>query len=175
MHLVAFDIGVKNFAMAWIHQQENTRNVRHMSLVDLTTGSNRTRWAVYRRLIHHLERFDAVFSEHRPVVLIEQQMASKHRSNIQALRLSQHLLAYFLHRHPSLEVVEYAPRFKTNVFSFSDTSYRGRKKWAVEKTKAFLEDDPVAMDWFDQFRKQDDVADCILMCAAYLQQHGSCA
>lgn len=180
--VVAFDIGTRNFAMAWLQLQDGAKGpvVRHMSLVDLAGaagGRPRESWALYRELIRHLESFDTIFLGHRPVILIEQQMATKHRSNIQALRLSQHVLAFFLHRHPALRVIEYSPRHKTrSVSTGSDAvrmSYRERKQWAVGQCTTFMQDDPVATDWFTSFPKKDDVADCILMCHTFLRPPSS--
>jgi len=172
MDIVAFDIGTRNFAMAWVRDcPETGQIVRYISLIDLTekTSVPSKGWGVYRRLISHLESMDWIFREYRPLVLIEQQMSSRHKSNIQALRLSQHVLAYFLIRYPSLTIVEYSPRLKTNVFGYHEKSYKRRKQWAVDKIARFIENDPVTTDWFQQFRKKDDIADCILMCLAYLE------
>lgn len=176
-HVVAFDIGIRNLAMAWVEASpggDAPPTLRHMTLVDLTqrssSGSHHgmRSWRLYRELIVFLESLDWIFARYHPCVLIEQQMASRHRANIQALRLSQHVLAYFLHRHPRLQVVEYSAKHKTRVFGFQDPCYRKRKIWAVEKACEILQEDPVALDWFNQFHKKDDVADCIVMCLSYL-------
>lgn len=176
-HVVAFDIGVRNLAMAWLEAAPTgirPPTLRHMTLVDLTQrssnrgGNGMRSWRLYRELIVFLESLDWIFAGHRPCVLIEQQMATRHRANIQALRLSQHVLAYFLHRHPRLQVVEYSAKHKTRVFGFQDACYRKRKLWAVQKASETLQDDPVALDWFNQFQKKDDLADCIVMCLSYL-------
>lgn len=173
-NIVAFDIGTRNFAMAWVRVHANgEKSVQYISLIDLVGQSNHckrsvTGLGVYRSLMDHMKSMDWIFSDYKPLVLVEQQMSSRHRSNIQALRLSQHVLAYFLLCHPDLKIIEYSPRLKTNVFGYHEKSYKGRKKWAIDKITNFIENDPVATDWFQQFKKKDDIADCVLMCLAYL-------
>ena len=220
-HVLALDMGIKNFALGWVEFSEFlerasdpsvpsteptslTRetiswNVRRMNNINLeefcethrhvlrdritnrklerARGSLGTGmitqtvagipWAIYRSVIMVLDEWKEDLEKYSPVVLIEQQMSGKHKANIKSLRLSQHVLSYFLNRHPTLTVVEYSSRMKTEGVKFG--SYSERKKWAVERVmKGFdHENDPVAKDWLMQWKKKDDVADCILMCLSY--------
>jgi len=203
--IMAFDIGIKNFAVACIEVVSETnwmlRFVNNTNLdeyAETVLGSMKetgpppassssqqqtsvrgglvmqqksgVSWAVYRALILHLEStLKPLLVEYRPIILIEQQMSSKHKSNIKALRLSQHLLAYFLNRYPSLRVVEFSSKHKTRSHSGEKMTYSQRKKWAVEKVLLKLEEqgDEVGKEWILQWKKQDDVADCVLMCLVY--------
>ena len=213
-HVLAFDMGIKNFAMAWVEIVPNKENeigdvswnvrrmnninledfcethrndlrceITHHNELDPQTKTERARgslgtgmitqtvsgipWAVYRSVIMVLDEWKEDIRGLRPVVLIEQQMSGKHKANIKSLRLSQHVLSYFLNRYPSLTVVEFSSRIKTEGVKFG--SYSERKKWAVERVMTGFdhENDPVAKDWLMQWKKKDDVADCILMCLSY--------
>jgi len=198
MLVMAFDIGIKNFAVACIEVLEPTswtlRFMDNTSLEDVVQerkeelrqqrgapvrgavsavhGGVRmqtmegVQWAVYRALILHLDTMSG-WLEQSPTILIEQQMSSKHKSNIKALRLSQHLLAYLLIKYPSLNIVEFSPRHKTQ--KVQKMTYSQRKKWAVDKVLQQLEaqGDEVGKDWMMQWKKRDDVADCVLMCLVH--------
>ena len=220
-HVLALDMGIKNFALGWVEFTDIVErasgpsippaqptsltaetiswNVRRMNNINLEefcethrhalrdriTNHNLERakgslgtgmitqtlsgipWAIYRSVIMVLDEWKEDLKGLRPVVLIEQQMSGKHKANIKSLRLSQHVLSYFLNRHPSLTVVEFSSRIKTEGVKFG--SYSERKKWAVERVMRGFdhENDPVAKDWLMQWKKKDDVADCILMCLSY--------
>lgn len=190
--VMACDIGVKNLAIVFMSFPHDSRrfcqgDVRHLSVVDLGGGGGKKQvvtdeWKIYRNLIHHLTSFDEFFTHHSPYILIEQQMSTKHRTNVQALRLAQHVLAFFLHHHPTLRVIEYPPRKKfqslCHIFPFTyhnkkrltlSQQYRERKVWSVTSAQSWLEErhDPVVMDWYNQYSKKDDICDCILMCLAF--------
>lgn len=203
MLVMAFDIGIKNFAVACVEVHQDparTWSLRFMDnsnledvvqdrvgelreqrgavpavrgAVSAVRGGVRmqtmegVQWAVYRALILHLDTMSRWF-EQSPTILIEQQMSSKHKSNIKALRLSQHLLAYLLIRYPSLNIVEFSPRHKTQKTGVKMT-YSQRKKYAVDTVVQQLEvqGDEVGKEWMMQWKKRDDVADCILMCLVH--------
>lgn len=159
--VVAIDIGTVNFALAWI---KDNGEVGFMDICDLTgKGANGS----FRNLITYLRSLDWIFINHKPDIIIEKQMQSKHRTNIKALKMSQHVLAFFLNCHPGLTVREFASTQKSR-FIGQGLTYSGRKKAAVVETIRWLETDPVSLDWFMSLSKKDDVADCILMCRCWL-------
>lgn len=158
--VVAIDVGTVNFAIAWLRDDGRGRpEVGYMSVCDLTgRGAN----GCFRNLISHLRSIEWIFVEHRPHIIIEKQMQSKHRTNVKALKMSQHVLAFFLNRHPDLVVREYPSTQKSRYIGHGLT-YTQRKREAVRVVSEWLADDPVGLDWFQALPKKDDVADCILM------------
>jgi len=76
--------------------------------------------------------------------------------------------AFFLMEHSFVHVIEYASYHKTKKFGVHGLSKPERKKWSVHHVlECLLKDDPVAMDWLDQFSKKDDICDCILMIESF--------
>jgi len=160
MRVVAFDMGIKNFAFAQvdIDSGEEWGNVRCVDVHDFS-GDGRN---IHRMLIVHLDRYEHLWRT-TDVVLIEQQL---NRHNIQAARLACHVAAYFFHRFPLLPVHDYPNTYKTRFLKAPRTlDHPGRKRFAVDAVlNHYQETDPVLHDWLSSgFKKLDDVADCILM------------
>ena len=97
------------------------------------------------------------------VILIEQQMSTRSSYNIKAIKVSQHIYAFFLSHYPDKQVREYQPHLKTSVFQVRFNRTYDRKQWSIQQVTSFLESDPVALDWFQCYTKKDDIADSILM------------
>lgn len=152
MIVVAFDIGVKNFAFAIMEDD----NVMYLDVHDLRDGNP------YHNLITYMKQFDHLWKK-VDVILIEQQL---NRMNIQATKLACHLYAFFLHRHPDTCLFEYPSIYKTKYtdFSHKSSSHKERKQHAIQHVLGeFQEKDPVLFQWISSFRKKDDICDCILM------------
>jgi hypothetical protein len=159
MRIAAFDIGWRN--LAWCVAETDDTSLRAMNLVDL--GDSDT----YRRLHRILDDHAGIWAA-CDTILVEQQMSTGRVCNIRAIKISQHVLAYFMIRFPEKKIMEYSPRHKTEGFGQKKMMKKtDRKKWAVAKTMELLRDDPVALDWLDAFPKKDDVCDCFLMTVVY--------
>lgn len=166
--VVAFDMGVKNFAFAQMeisnHHHDGEPCFGHVLSIDSynlsADGGN-----IFRELISYLDSHSEKW-EMTDVVLIEQQM---NMLNISASRLACHVAAYFYHRFPSLYVSEYPSTIKTQCLGADKRlNHKGRKKFAIDTILShYKETDPVLIDWISSLRKRDDVADCILMCATF--------
>jgi hypothetical protein len=107
------------------------------------------------------------------VFLVEQQMSyGRHKSNIQALRLAQHTLTYFLTIYgPFRTIKEFASTHKTRVLGCpreQRKTHKQRKQFAIELASQILDrrQDPL-YDTFCQLPKRDDVSDCLLMIQAF--------
>jgi hypothetical protein len=164
MRIVAFDMGVKNFAyaVADIPPGGGWGHVVSVDVHDLRGGSP------YQNLIAYLEKNDPLWGS-ADVVLVEQQL---NRMNIQATKLACHVHAYFLHRHPHKPFYEYPSLYKTKYTHFTtpSSSHRQRKEHAVLHVLGHYEEtDPVLAAWVASFPKKDDICDCILMCNTFLQ------
>lgn len=187
--VVGVDIGIKNFAFAVVQLSDlsgrdpgnvSTANVyEHFELVhyeniDLEGASGRKCTAIkandmntiFLRLYEVLRGFEAIWGQCDAFV-IEQQMQYRHASNIKALKLSQHVLAYFLMHYPHIPTVEYPAYHKTSVWKAPPKLKKHeRKKWSIEKVRVMFSQKG-SVDILDDLRKKDDVCDCILMVLAY--------
>ena len=182
MRVVAFDMGQVNFAFcSGICAKEDINNIINIDnvTIDCMQLNNFMKEKVlspirlYEKVFEYLDRFDELWKK-TDVILIEQQYVQRHATNIKALKLSQHVLAYFLLKYQfstqgKKKIVEYAASNKTQFFQKKFTKKIDRKQWAIQKVHEQLtQTDPVALDWFQTFPKKDDVADCILMIWTFL-------
>lgn len=166
--VVAFDMGVKNFAFAQMEipsdHHDGAPCFGHVLSIDSynlsADGGN-----IFRELISYLDRHSEKW-EQTDIVLIEQQM---NMLNIHASRLACHVAAYFYHRFPSLYVADYPSTYKTRCLDADKRlNHKGRKQFAIDTILShYKEKDPVLFDWIFSLRKRDDVADCVLMCATF--------
>ena len=101
-NMTIIDSGVQKDVMEYM-------NVLHFDVQDM---SGHTMTHVYRKIHDYLRQQNKIW-EKTDVVLIEQQMSARHRCNIKALKISQHIFAFFLLEHPSIRVIEYMAKYKT--------------------------------------------------------------
>jgi hypothetical protein len=182
MRVVAFDMGQVNFAFSsGICTAENKNSINFINnvMIDCMQLNNFMKEKVlspirlYEKVFEYLDQFDELWKK-TDVILIEQQYVQRHATNIKALKLSQHVLAYFLIKYQfstqgKKKIVEYAASNKTQYFQQKFAKKIDRKQWAIQKVHEQLsQTDPVAFDWFQTFPKKDDVADCILMIWTFL-------
>lgn len=113
------------------------------------------------------------------VFLIEQQMAYGHnKSNIQALRLAQHTMSYFLTIYgPFRQVQEFSSTHKTRILGCPRTerrTHKARKIFSVQLTSRILaqRNDPLHPT-LQTLSKRDDISDCVLMIQAHKALVGS--
>lgn len=103
------------------------------------------------------------------VVLIEQQMQFHNNNNIKAIKIAQHIYSHFLIKYPTKIVIEYPAYHKTQVFGAPlKLKKPERKKWAVHFIENIL--NKYSKISLNNYKKKDDVSDCILMCLAYTVQ-----
>jgi len=163
MRVVAFDMGIRNFAFAImdIDEANGWGYVRYIDTHDLMGDGG----DIHRMLIVYLDRYFEWWRT-TDVVLIEQQLKLH---NFQAARLACHVAAYFYHRLPSLPVHDYPSTYKTRYFgAIRSLDHKGRKRFAVDTVLVHYKDsDPVLCEWLSSFPKKDDIADCILMAATF--------
>jgi Poxvirus A22 protein len=161
MLLMAFDIGVHHFA--WVKMRcvpDEASEVVAMDCHDFGHGLKTV--DLYAHVLEYLRSLEY---EGVDTVLIEQQM---NRMNIVATKMAVFVHAFFLMEHSSVHVIEYPSYHKTKKFGVHGLSKPERKKWSVHHVSEYLlKDDPVAMDWLDQFSKKDDICDCILMIESF--------
>lgn len=163
INIVAFDIGIKNFAFAStiITPIEDWGYVQNIGINDLTSGEYKN---IYKNLVSYLNNFITLW-ENTDIFLIEQQL---NMMNIQATKIACHVYAYFIHFFPSKIIYEYPSTYKTKYFAFFSPLHRDRKRFAIATVlEHYKENDPVLYDWIKNLPKQDDVCDCILMCITF--------
>lgn len=137
--------------------------IKSLSNIDLTSKKNTD---VYRTL-HSVLQSNIEMFRTIDTILVEQQMSARHNTNVQALKISQHVLAFFYIHFPEKEILEFQSFYKTMVFGCFENKKNDRKKFAVTKASEICTTDPVALDMFGSFTKKDDISDCLLMCVAF--------
>ena len=174
MWLASFDIGMKNFAFVILNiKNENGMNeeipdfdVVHFENLDIT--NNKKEYEI-RNLIDVLDSYKTLWDDCK-VFLVEQQMQSRHATNIKALKISQHVLTYFtIHYKNTKEIIEYKSYYKTQVFNAPKMNKPQRKKWSVEKVREILKKKSQE-DLLKGIKKTDDISDTILQLLAYVIQ-----
>jgi Poxvirus A22 protein len=174
MIVAAIDIGSKNFAFSVEEydptQVPATKNLEetyrsgkllYCEKKDLSNGN------VYLNLTLYLNTFRDVWRR-TSVILIEKQM----RRNTKALCLAQHCMSYFMTLFGPFKIlIDFPSQHKTRLLGcpMSDRrKKRDRKRFAEKEALRVLtvRHDPL-LDTFNKFKKQDDVADTILMIQAY--------
>lgn len=157
--VLAFDIGYHHFAWAKVRYAQEYPQVISIDCHDFASSHLAT---IYPMLVRYL---DSINMKEVDTVLVEHQM---NRMNIKATKISVFVYAFFLIRYPGLHVIEYSSVHKTRVFGQKDLTKSERKKWGIHYVQTQVcKDDPVLLDWLDQFSKQDDICDCILMILSY--------
>jgi len=192
MIIVAFDIGFKNLAWSSVSYRNNPQLLNVSSIIDDTVENSiveqmnilnfdifdatanvetnsKNMMEIYKKIHAYLDSLEYVWSS-VDVFLIEQQMSTGKIYNVKALKISQHILAYFMIRHPSKKILEFGANYKTACFGVAFRKKKERKDWSIEKVSQLIEQDPVIQDYMDTFKKKDDVCDCILMTFVYFFQ-----
>jgi len=101
-------------------------------------------------------------------VLIEQQMNFKNKQNSMALKLGQHCYSYFIFIHFKHQtIVEFPAYHKTKVLgAVKKLTKPQRKKWAIQIATTILTERG-ELDVLKEYKKKDDISDCILQLQAY--------
>jgi hypothetical protein len=193
MWFVAFDIGIKNLAfvvldipvedgvLSYSTATSTFRIIEFQltSLIDeeedkMHAKQSRVSTKVLLAMYEYLNAFHLLW-ENCSVILIEQQMQFKNQNNIQALKLAQHVISFFIQNYPTKNIIEYPAYHKTQLLGAPKkmTKY-ARKKWATQTVKDILssrvdEKDEMMIN-FLKLKKQDDISDCFLMIFSYCAQ-----
>jgi len=103
--------------------------------------------------------------------IIEQQMQFKNNNNIKALKIAQHIYSYFLLHYPTKHIQEYCAYYKTQILGApSKLKKNERKKWAISTVQTILQFKNMS-DILNEYKKKDDISDCILMAISFYYQH----
>jgi hypothetical protein len=171
MNIIAFDIGIKNLAWAFLsfdsHSKDDDSKIKSF---DLYNPFDSNIHQMYMNVHNYLKSLMNVWKD-IDIILIEQQMSTKYIHNIKAIKISQHIYAFFIIHFPNKIIQEFKPSLKTSYFNVKFEKKIDRKKWAVSKTQQIYHLDPVFLDLLDCYPKKDDICDCILMCIVYYNIH----
>lgn len=181
MRVCAFDLGVKNFAVAIESfdrtklngQQDDVYMEGKIEFVDkqelsaakggkITTKVLKTLNDYIKTLLPQLQTCD--------VILIEKQFKCRGVQNAACIHLEHHLngILMWALSHTKTKIEVYASRHKTKAFESQKMTKIERKKWTVEETTKLLlsREDYDTLDIFNK-KKKDDMADVIMMIQAY--------
>lgn len=173
MKLIAFDIGVHNFAFMKINTIGQNWNIININSHDFCKDKkmkeikfDKDFWLMF----HNFLNSNSSIFEDCDVILIEKQMGYGKNINYKAIQLGSQLFAHFILKFPSKNIIEYSAVNKTLMFDKKFTKKIDRKKWAVEYFQHLLKDDEITLEWLQTFKKKDDICDCGLMILSYLKK-----
>lgn len=199
MRIAAFDMGTKNFAFCVEEFDIASAELHNLKKVVFTADGiptdeskptlekiyqsgkvitcqkiDLTATNIYLFLTQILNKFNDIWDS-VDIFLIEQQMAyGNHKSNIQALRLAQHCLSYFYTIYGNFKrIEEFSSNHKTRVLGCPHSmrkKHNTRKKFAVELATEILSNRG-ENGVLSQYKKKDDIADCVLMIQAFKCLH----
>lgn len=149
MKILSVDIGIKNFGMSVYC----TSVGRFTSFEVLRLGKVKDYVAAMRALTS-TEPFVSA-----DVILVENQMRQCMRTMATAIRC--------FHFDKTIRV---APQSIKKHFETCTRSHRSNKKAAVVQARQYLSDE--MLQRFDELKKKDDIADCILQTMWYLDKQG---
>lgn len=174
MIVVAIDIGSKNFAFSvedydpeQVPRNKNLNQTYKSGKLLLCEKKDLSGGNVFLNLTLYLNTFRDVWRR-ASVILIEKQM----RRNTKALCLGQHCMSYFMTLFGPFKIlIEFPSQHKTRLLGCPMAERRKKKdrKLFAEREALrvlTLRDDPL-LETFKAHKKQDDVADTILMIQAY--------
>ncbi len=194
MRLASFDIGFRNFAFAVeefdTEKLEEFKRQRTAPLLlqserpskleciiasgrtlmfhneDLAGEVNPNMDGVYRRLVEYLDDFQEVWGT-VDTFLIEQQMQTRFRPNIKALKISMHVYNYFLTHFPDARVVEYPAKNKSLALGAPPMKKPLLKKWTRDTAAYVFTEREDGESLYElavlSGAKVDDIADTVCM------------
>lgn len=167
-YILAIDIGMKNFAYAVVRMKEPLlwNEIRTCTTCIDIGHLHFEKYSVLYDFLRNVMKKHA--SHEFSVILIEQQYSSRHCSNIKALKIAQHVHAFFGICYPNQRVIEYPAYWKTRIFHapYKQTKYQ-RKQWAISTVQDIYATDDILCEWMTCLPKKDDVCDCILMALSF--------
>lgn len=181
MRICAFDLGVKNFAVAiesfdrakLTKSQDDVYMEGVIEFVDKQELSDAKGGKITTKVLKNLNKYIQSLIpklEKCDIILIEKQFKCRGVQNAACIHLEHHLNAILMWALASTKVkIEvYASRHKTKAFESNRMTKLERKKWTVEETTKLLlsREDYQTLDIFNK-KKKDDMADVIMMIQAY--------
>lgn len=185
VNIVAFDIGKINFAFVIYSCDESSNKIEDFyengkvvfyKNIDLTEGCKKSKYLdpkIYTNMYNELNKYVNYWNK-CDVILIEQQMSfGRNRYNTMALKLGQHCYSYFVFKYfnQPKKIIEFPAYHKTQVLNAPKKLTKPqRKKWSIDWAFHLLHrsSDYYYLHFFLEEKKKDDIADCLLMCVAYI-------
>lgn len=162
-YVIAIDVGIKNLGLCVFDML--TAKVIKWDNVSLVPGGRYTPALNVQYVLHFISEHKDVF-ENASAVIVERQM----RCNMRIIEAVFQTLYY-----DRCKVIN--PRCVKAHYKISMRNYRANKVAAVEWTKEFVRNNPNAFTngSLQSFncRKQDDLADALLLCLYYLDTYST--
>lgn len=182
MYIISFDIGIHNFSFSLIHfsQQSQKFDITYFENADLAPQQKinkdfRMSQSFFHRFHEYLKSKHHVFCI-ADICIIEKQLT---RRNIKASCLYTHLETHLIIFFSKLKIFPFSPNKKylpllfvhPDIDNHKKNTYRERKDWAVTICKDIMrkQNDDVALEWLDTYKKKDDICDTIISTFQYLR------
>jgi len=122
--------------------------------------SNDLDMATRKNIVDHLEKYIWLWNKCDGFIIEQQFFAkfnqkgsrgSKTQANIDAIKIAEGILVWFISMYPTKEVAYFSSTFKTQMLGAPPLKEKERKKWAIEKAKEIYtrRDDADAVKLYD--------------------------
>lgn len=163
IRLISVDPGIKNFAFRIETRYSDGRKPETVAMrkIDFSIFENSN---MYYESIQLLNQYSHLFSTVN-VVLVEEQLPF----NYKMVRMSQHILSYFIIKTPHAMILEVNSKLKSKQLNAPQhLNEKQIKKWSVEKAKEILieREDLDTLSLINNTAKKDDLSDTIIQIEA---------
>lgn len=162
--ILSIDVGIRNLALCLL-DDKNGNLVRKWDVDGIPPES---RHGIYVSLRDHLNSRPWVLTA--DTILIEKQPDRNKRM----ISVMHFLHSYFIIKCPKAETILYDARHKIpDVVGPGKAQYQKRKKAAIDRCQAFIQDGTVNAHWlpvFEKSKKKDDLADTVMQALSFVNR-----
>lgn len=157
MNVLSVDIGIKNFAICILNNNE----IIYWEVIQLEKKCKNINWnnlikKLYTILVNLIQKYKI------DMVLIEQQMISTMKM------ISIGVLMFFITKNINCKIISSTEKLK--YFKGKKTTYNERKNIAISLTHFYLLQERFHPwnEFFENHKKKDDLSDCFLYCFNFI-------
>lgn len=162
--ILSIDPAIKNLAVR-IEQRNYDSPSSKTILFDKLSLPNSKDGEIYISIINYLNNISNLLTN-IDLIIMEKQLPR----NYKMVRLSQHILSYFLINNISNCIIEVEPTMKSSVLGYIK-EYGNVKKWSIKTALEILNqhNDITGINIINKYSKKDDLADTVCQIEAYIR------
>ena len=181
-YVLSFDIGIKNLAYCILKKEDESYAIHDWDIITLVKDEEKCNankmdlLILGSRLMDELDKHTDFLKI--PVIVIENQPVLK---NPKMKSIQMMVYSYFILKNRNLQDFQiklFSARNKLSIYngppieieSKSKNKYTIRKKLSIEYTKYMIQDHPEYLEFLTNHKKKDDLCDCFIQGACYLNK-----